>query len=252
MYNTVFKISLLLLFISSAISLNAQEYKISKNTGKLYIEGINNVEIEGYSGSEIIISTDYHQDDEERAAGLSVINAMGLRDNTKIGLNVNTEGDKINIRTVKKGKGKYTIKVPKAMTVSFKHSNYNMKELYIHGLAGEVEVSLQYGAVRLENMTGPLSVNTVYGSIEAKFSALTSKNPTSLYSVYQFVDVTIPASSKADVHLSASYGDMFTDFDINVEEKGKLSSSSIEGKINGGGTELRINSSHKNVYLRKG
>jgi len=252
MQNIAFKISLLLLFISSAVMLHAQEHKISKSTGKLYIEGINNIEIEGYDGKEIVISTDYNKDDSDRAAGLSAINAMGLRDNTGLGLNVKEEGDKIKIRTIKKSKGKYVIKIPKTMAVSFKHTNYNMKKLYIHGLTGEVEASLQYGSVSLENVTGPLSINTVYGSIEAKFSTLSPKNPTSLYSVYQFVDVTIPASSKANVHLSAGYGDMFTDFDINVDANGKLSSSRVEGKINGGGTELRVNSSYKNVYLRKG
>jgi len=256
MHTTILKSQFLafaLLITTFSFAQKMQEFKLSKSTGKLHIEGINGLEIEGYDGSEIIITTESKsKESSERAQGLSAINSLGMKDNTGIGLAINTAGDEVKITTIKKNSGKYWMKVPKAMSVSFKHSSHSMGKLYIHGINGEIETSLQYGSVKVEKVAGPLSINTVYGKIEAVLTNLNTKNPTSLYSVYALVDVTVPASTKADVHLTSQYGDMFTDFDIKVEANSKISSSRVQGKINGGGPELRVNSTYQNVYLRKG
>ncbi|MEM9884964.1 MAG: DUF4097 family beta strand repeat-containing protein [Bacteroidota bacterium] len=256
MKNTILKFQFLFLSLflfNTTFAQDMQSYSIQKNTGKLEIEGLDGLEIEGYEGTEIVVSTEARSKEKsERAKGLSTINAMGLRDNTDgLGLHVSSEGDKTIVRSVRKKSRKYVMKVPKGMAVSFKHSSHSMGKLYIHGMAGEVETSLQYGSVKIENVSGPLSINTVYGKIEAELNALNAKNPTSLYSVYALVDVSIPASTKANVHLSSSYGEMYTDFDVQVEANSKISSSSVKGTINGGGSELRINSTYQNIYLRK-
>lgn len=256
MNTTILKSQLLafaLLLTTFSFAQEMQEFKLSKSSGKIHIEGINGLEIEGYSGNEIIISTKAKsKESSERAKGLSAINSRGLKDNTGIGLAINTEGEVIKITTIKKNSGKFWMKVPQNMAVSFKHSSHSMGKLYIHNMKGEIETSLQYGSVQIEKVTGPLSINTVYGKIEATLTNLNSQNPSSLYSVYGLVDVTLPASTKTDVHLTSQYGDMFTDFDIKVEADSKISSSRVQGKINGGGPELRVNSTYQSVYLRKG
>ncbi|MEL6717177.1 MAG: DUF4097 family beta strand repeat-containing protein [Bacteroidota bacterium] len=256
MYKVILRSQLLviaLLIASLSFAQEMQEFKLSKSSGKIHIEGINGLEIEGYSGNEIIISTkSKSKEQSERAAGLSAINALGVKDNTGLGIAITTEGDEIKISTVKKNSGKFWMKVPQNMAISFKHSSHSMGKLYIHGMKGEIETSLQYGSVQVERVTGPLSINTVYGKIEAVLTNLNTQNPSSLYSVYGLVDVSLPSSTKTDVHLTSQYGDMFTDFDIKVEANSKISSSRVQGKINGGGPELRINSTYQSVYLRKG
>ena len=47
-----------------------------------------------------------------------------------------------------------------------------------------------------------------------------------------------------------------TDFKLEIDKAGnsnmiKVSSDNITGKINGGGLEINLNSTHNNVYLRK-
>jgi len=217
MHTTVLKSQLLafaLLLTTFSFAQEMQEFKLSKSSGKIHIEGINGLEIEGYSGNEIIISTKMKSKEQsERAAGLSAINALGVKDNTGLGIAITTEGDVVKISTVKKNSGKFWMKIPQNMAVSFKHSSHSMGKLYIHNM---------------------------------------KQNPSSLYSVYGLVDVTLPASTKTDVHLTSQYGDMFTDFDIKVGADSKISSSRVQGKINGGGPELRVNSTYQSVYLRKG
>ena len=40
-----------------AASANAQEYKVARSTGRLEIREVNNVSIEGHSGSDIIFTS---------------------------------------------------------------------------------------------------------------------------------------------------------------------------------------------------
>ncbi len=58
---------------------HAQEYKLSKSTGKLDIKEVNHVTIEGTTGNEIIFSTTNHdKEKDERAQGLRAVSGYGL------------------------------------------------------------------------------------------------------------------------------------------------------------------------------
>lgn len=245
-----------LLFVWSTQAQQDNTFEINKSTGKIHIENINKLEIEGYDGNKIIITAESGSSNtSDRAKGLSAINSSGIKDNTGIGLYVKEEGDEVRIspihNSLMKGSGEYHIKLPKKMAVAFEHSAVNMDKIYLHNLVGEIEIDLNYGSVKLENVSGPLAINTVYGEIEANISQINASAPCTLYSVYGLVDVTVPNGAKLDLHLSSPYGSMFTDFDIKVPANGKLSSSEVRGTINGGGAEWRINSGYQNVYLRK-
>ena len=142
----------------------------------------------------------------------------------------------------------------------------------------EIEVSTSYNKIRLENNTGPMNINTLYGSVDAVF-ANDMKGPVSIVSVYGYVDVSLPRAAKANVKLSTTYGKVYaaeglkialdvrtdarTDFNINgltfsndgsgIEVNGFTSgrqSGSINGKINAGGSNIILKSTYENVYLR--
>ena len=235
----------------------AQEYRLNKSSGKLIIREVDRVDIEGTNGSEIIFESDYRRKNSDgRAEGLKPINGFGLDDNTGIGLSVVDDGNEIEVRQISSSsKARYTIKVPKGVSVLVEHSTYHGKAVHFKNVKGEIEVSLLYNKVYLEGVTGPMAIKTVYGGIEAEFSELNQSGSISLYSVYDFVDVTIPPSSKANVTMSSPYGEMFTNIKIDLGEKGKemrsISSKKIRGTINGGGVDFNLKSSYKNIYLRK-
>jgi hypothetical protein len=73
--------------------------------------------------------------------------------------------------------------------------------------------------------------------------------------VYGHVDVTIPVSTKANLKLNTSYGEIFVapDFKIEMEKQGELVSygDKISGKINGGGMTIDLGANYSKIYLRK-
>ena len=248
-------IAVLLVLIITKV--NAQEFKLAKNSGKLVIKEVNHVTVEGYGGNEIVFSSlDGPKEKDKRAEGLRAVSAMGLEDNTGLGLSVQDKSGTIEVFQLKRMDGpRVKIMVPKGVTVSFSHSSPYGGEVTFRNVESEIEVSTVHNAVRLENVTGPLTIKTVHGEIEASFGA-NIKSPISLVSVHGLIDVTIPQATKADVKLSTGYGEMFVDptFKFDFEDQGdwkRYGSNKVNGKINGGGLELTLSSSHGNIYMRK-
>lgn len=251
------KLIVMSLAIMAATQLSAQDHtvKISNpSQTTLIIQEVNRVSVEAYDGNEIQISADSKKDSPERAEGLTALSARG-KDNTGIGLNVQEKGNEVVIfQASRRGKGKYTIKVPKSVNVQIEHTgNWEGGKIEVYGLTGELEISGRYNSVYMEDVSGPALVNTVYGKVEAIFSELDQDSPTSLVSVYGIVDVTLPANSKADVIIKTPYGEAFSDMDVQFggEDGMRKVSSTVQGKLNGGGVELELKASYKNVYLRK-
>ena len=99
-----------------------------------------------------------------------------------------------------------------------------------------------------------MTINTVHGGIEANFGS-NMKNPISIISVHGHVDVSLPVATKANLKLGTSYGEIFVDpeFKIDIEKSGNMVkySDNVSGKINGGGLDITLSSTHNSVYLRK-
>jgi hypothetical protein len=241
----------------AAATLFAQEYKLAKSSGRLEIKEVNHVTIEGYSGNEIIFSSmDRNRDDDDRAKGLRAVSSMGLEDNTGIGLSVVEKGGSIQVVQLKKMDGpRVKIQVPKGVTVYYSHSSPYGDDVTIKNVESEIEVSTVHNGVHLENVTGPMNVKTVHGEIEADFNA-NLKSPISLTSVHGLVDVTIPLATKATMNMNTTWGEIFVDPALKLEiepktEWVKYGSGKVNGKINGGGLEFTLASTHNSVYLRK-
>lgn len=235
--------------------LKAQEFKLKKNSGRLEIN-IGRVTVEGHSGNEIIFSSrDNHKDKDERSEGLRSINSLGLEDNTGLGINVKDEGNVVSVRQLKKmNSPDIKILVPKGMIVSFSYESQYGGEARFINMTNEIEVSAQYNSVELENVTGPLTVKTIYGHVDASFDA-TMKDPISIVSIYGYVDVAIPTTTKANLKMSTSYGEILADpaFKIDVDREGNMInySDKVSGKINGGGINIDLSCNYGKVYLRK-
>ncbi|MEL6923269.1 MAG: DUF4097 family beta strand repeat-containing protein [Bacteroidota bacterium] len=244
-----------LLIVAVSLSI-AQEYKLSKSTGKLVVREVDRVNFEGTTGNEIIFMTESHNDRRpERAKGLVPINGSGVMDNTDIGLSVKDKGGEVVVQQVSSNsKTRYTIKVPKGVSIYYEHTTYHGKDINFKDVQSEIEVSAHYNGINLKNVTGPMAIKSVYGHVEADFASLNQNGSVSLYSVYDFVDVSLPASARANVSMKSGYGEMFTDMKLDMGTTGdmvKVSSKQVQGTLNGGGVDLSLKSSYKNIYLRK-
>jgi hypothetical protein len=236
--------------------LYAQEYKVAKSTGRLEIKEVNHVTIEGHTGNEIIFSVrNNDRDDDGRAKGLRAISSMGLEDNTGLGLAVADNGTTVEVAQLKKTDGPdVKILVPKGVVVSYSHTSPHGDEIVIKNFDGEVEVSTVHSGVELSNVNGPLNIKTVHGDIDASLGAA-MKGPITISSVHAHVDIAMPVTTKANLRLSTSWGEIFVDpdFKIEIDKTGSMVkySDKLTGKLNGGGIEINLTSTHDNVYLRK-
>lgn len=240
------------------IQVSAQEYKMAAdNQSRLVLDEVNEVTLEGYDGTEVIFMiTNAHRARPERAAGLKVISGLGLEDNTGIGLAVEKVGNDIKVAQIaRRGDASYRIRVPRNISIAYHHSSHEGEDLSVRDISGELEISTAHNSVDMENVTGPMTIKTVHGDIEAKFSN-TIQSPVSIVSAHGDIDVSLPASTQAKVEMMSDHGEMYTDMDIefdkSAEELRKLSSSVVKGTINGGGeVTIELSSAHGNIYLRK-
>ncbi len=237
-------------------SVGAQDFKLSKNSGTLDIRELNKVTIEGYSGNEIIFSSQSsNRERDERAKGLRPISNTGLEDNTGIGISVVDKGNTIEVRQLKKMDGPdIKIQVPKNVKVAFYHTSPHGDDIEINNFEGEVEVSTVHSGVVLSNATGPINIKTVHGDIDASFPTA-PKSPISIESVHAHVDVALPVDTKANIKLSTHMGEILVDpaFKIDIERTGDMVkySDKVSGKLNGGGVAIDLSATHDNIYLRK-
>jgi hypothetical protein len=243
----------ILFFLTAAVSVKAQEFRVNKSSGRLEIR-IGRVTVEGYSGNEIIFSSrDRDKKDDERAKGLKEINGLGLEDNTDgLGINVEEKGGIVYVRQLKKmNSPEIIIKVPKGVTIAYAYESQYGGDVVFKNVESEIEFSSNYNSVELINVTGPCTVKTIYGHVEAEFDQ-NVKGPLSIVSVYGYADVTLPLSIKANLRMSTSYGELYaaSEFKMDVDRTDD-DENRVNGKINGGGMAVEISSSYGKVYLRK-
>jgi hypothetical protein len=245
------KLIVILMVLIAAGTVRAQEYKVSKSSGRLELH-LGRVSVEGHSGNDIIFKlVDNDREKDPRSEGLTSINSLGLKDNTGLGLNVSEKGDVISVYNLKKNNSPdVKILVPKGVIVALEHEGTNgAGELKFRNMENEIEISAQYNSVELDDVTGPLTVRTIYGHVEATLGAII-KDPVSIVSVYGYADVTMPASTKANLRMETSYGEILVDPAFNIDVTGN-DGDRVSGKINGGGVSIEISCNYGKVYLRK-
>lgn len=263
------------LFLFSVILSGQPEHRVAITGKTVVFEEIDHLMIVGYEGTDLKIGRQGGNDDadDDRAKGLRKISAGGKTDNTGFGLNSQQRGDEVVISQVGRGDGTILVQVPNNAVVRVEQSTYKGGGLEVSNFKGELDVSMHYHKVELRNVYGPMSINTIYGGIEATFSDGPPTKAVRLHSTYQDVDVTLPQNTKANLRLSTSYGDMYTDFDLEVKANMGSAAKSVDQKhkghdhdncgdcpgdnggltgiINGGGALISLTASYRNIYLRK-
>jgi DUF4097 and DUF4098 domain-containing protein YvlB len=130
---------------------------------------------------------------------------------------------------------------------------------------GELELSSMNDSIQLNNVAGSVVAHSMNGRVLAVLTRVAPQAAMAFTSMNGTVDVTLPASTKADLKLRSDQGDVFTDFDLQTQQSaGSTSTSnnngrvrlelnrSITGTINGGGPDIELRTLNGRVILRKG
>ena len=215
------------------------------------------IEVSGYSGNEIQIEAEgTFPGPPERAKGLKPL-YNAAEDNTGMGLEIKEAGGVMTVKKASFAESKYKIKVPNNADVKVEVVDWHKSDLNIKDISGELEIVGKNSDIKLTNVTGPIVSNSVTGNTEVIFTKVNQNKPCHISTINGYVDVTMPADTKAKLAMSTFHGEIYSDLDIKFasDEKSKGLTSlrrNISGaNINGGGVELTIKSINGDLYLRK-
>jgi len=210
----------LVLLVAAGQAFAQKEYKLAKSSGKLIVNNIANLSVEGYDGKEIIITSRGKQEAADpRAEGLTVLGNSGF-DNTGIGLTISQKDQVAELIAVDRSNSlRVSIKLPYGVDLSIKTAGFgdsSEEPITLNNLKSEIDASTQYENIKLSNITGPVSVKTLHGNIESTLSP-SFKGPISLVSVYGFVDLKVPENAKADLSINTLYETLYAAKDLKFE-----------------------------------
>ncbi len=246
------------LAILSVCSLHAQEYKVAvKNIkeGKLTLNDFpGNLPVEGYSGSEIIITSDMPGKTPDRAKGLQPVYAGGT-DNTGLAISVEKNGNQVTLQCLLPitKSANYKIKVPDNFSIEVDNECGHSGDVTVGNVKGEVAIK-NCQSIKVNNVSGPLVLSTISGNININFTTLTKDRPISLASISGEIDVTVPAKTGVDIELETISGGIYSDFDFPNDDKKmkRIGGNTIKTELNGGGANMKITNISGNIYFRKG
>lgn len=225
--------------------------------------------VRGYEGKEVIveakireklISEEKAEREDEKAKGMRrIVGSSGT------GLEVEEEDNvmEIDVSSMKQTVD-LTIQVP--FNTSMEIGSYSNGEVIIENITGEIEANNYNGKVTLTGISGSALANTYNGAVTVVFTRVDADKPMSFSTWNGDVDVTFPATVKANVKMRSEMGDVYSDYDIQIkqvpqkvvederQEGGgyKISfEKDIYGSINGGGPEYQFKTYHGDIFIRK-
>ncbi|SFQ80891.1 hypothetical protein [Hymenobacter arizonensis] len=245
----------LLYMLAGTAALWAQDYKVKLEgkTNKIVLEMRGSrVTLEGYNGNEIVIQGNGYQPPPKQAEGLRVLS--GAEDNTRIGLFVTQQDQAVRVVEASRRPTHYVIRLPRQLSVVFKQNELGGGNFKATDLTGDIEVRLQGGRAELLNMSGGVVVSGMGGGVTVRYAAI-GKSPSAISTLGGDIDVTMPASSKTTLQLHSMGGEVYTDFEVSVRSKGddlrKVGGPTNGGTVNGGGTNVSLQTLSGNIFLRK-
>jgi Putative adhesin len=231
---------------------------------KLNVNLVNgSIVVLGYEGKEIII--DAQTDPGKKGEGRETANGMKrITGGNAMDLTAEEKSNRVNVHSESSGKTIHlTIKIPREGS-TLKLGTVNEGDIEVSNVNGEMEITNVNGAITLSKISGSVVANTVNGDLVVGFLSIDPKAPMAFSTLNGNVDVTFPAGLKANVKLKSDRGEMFTDFDVDVDKSqpkvNRTNTSGmyrltvddwVYGKINGGGPEMLMKNMNGNIYIRK-
>ena len=217
--------------------------------------------VTGYDGKDVIVQAKVRNDDDSphEARGMKRVpmNATGL--------SVEEENNQVDIGTQSSQRTvDLTIQVPRRASLNLK--TVNDGDISVTGVEGELDINDVNGNVTLKNISGAAVAHALNGDLKVTFDRINPQKAMAFSSLNGDVDVTFPPDLKANVSMTSDRGDVFSDFDIQLEARAPVQTptarkegkyvvkvdKNVRGKINGGGQEIQFKNFNGNIYIRRG
>jgi DUF4097 and DUF4098 domain-containing protein YvlB len=158
-----------------------------------------------------------------------------------------------------------TIRVPENASLELHTVNGGM--IKVENVAGSIEVANVNGGISLARVAGPVVAQSVNGNVTAVLTRLDGKTPLSLVTLNGDVDITLPATARAEFRMKIiNEGEIYSDFELALQNKSEKKiednrghgghyrvriDKTVVGSINGGGQEITLQTFNGDILLRK-
>jgi Putative adhesin len=219
------------------------------------------ITVKAYGGKEVVVEA--RARNHESAHSDSTMKRIPI---SGTGLSVEEENNEVRVSTDSFVRAiDLSISVP--IHTSLKLSAVNAGDIVVTGVDGELDVNDVNGSVTLNNVSGSAVAHALNGRLLATFSRVNPQKPMAFSSLNGDIDVTFPADLKANLSLKSDRGEIFSDFDVQVQasapqqivEDGRghggkylvKIDKAVHATINGGGPELQFTNFNGGIYIRK-
>jgi len=222
------------------------------------------ITVRGTNRRDVLVTP--HPDADRPSRRLDPDAASGLRRLPQsAGYRVTEESNRVNVGGDNPNRAvNFEIEVPARANVVLK--TVNGGDIVVENVDGDLEVHNTNGGITLNNVAGSVLAVTTNGRVRATLTRVAAQKDMTFTSLNGDVDVTLPASTKANLRLRSDHGDVYSDFDVqtqpqqpavqaNTRGDGRyriVRTRSVVGTINGGGPEFELRTFNSNVYVRKG
>jgi hypothetical protein len=236
---------------------NNMNWKRSLNISfKLYVPQNVSTDLRTSGGSISLMDISGNQDFKTSGGSLNIKNVGGKIDGKTSGGSINVSDSKDELKLATSGGSINAKNCQGTLRLATSGGSLNLD-----GLKGDIEANTSGGNVHGSNIEGELSTHTSGGSINLSELACNLETSTSggsvnveMTSLNKFVKISnnggdiklkLPSDKGIDLDLSARKIDagVLKNFD------GKTESDRIEGKLNGGGTEVEVRSGSGRISL---
>ena len=188
----------------------------------------------------------------------------GLRRLTQAGgLVIAEENNQVSVTTGGRSR-EVDIDLQVPARVNLNLMTHNDGDVIVENAEGDIEVQNHNGSIRLTNVAGSVVANTHNGDVRVTLARIAVDKAMSFVSYNGDVDVTLPASARANLKLRSDNGEIFTGFDVQMrpgtppqparDARGRNRveiNQSIYGTINGGGPEFELRTYNGNIDVRR-
>lgn len=220
------------------------------------------ITVKGSDGKEVVVEAHArgHYDRNESEGGLHRI------PQTATGLSVDADGNDVVVkadaiqRTID-----LTITVPRRTSLSL--HTVNDGNIVVSDVDGEMDINDINGTVTMNHISGSAVIHALNGRILVTFTRVDPQKSMGFSSMNGDIDVTFPSDTKANLSLRTDNGEIYSDFDIQMQasaskptvedERGQGGhyrvkiDKTIHATLNGGGPEMQFKDFNGNIYIRK-
>jgi hypothetical protein len=221
------------------------------------------IKVVSYDGKEIIINVT-SRDKKEEKSNVDKKEMKRISTSGSYEVTAKEADNTVTVGTSNPNKSiDLELKIPQ--DVKLKLGTVNDGAIEVENVRGELEVNNVNNKITLTNISGSVVAYTVNGDITVTFNSVDANAPMAYSTLNGNINVTLPSDTKANLKLKSDAGDILSDFEIDIDktepkivktnESGmyKIKKEDwVNGKINGGGSEIMMKNMHGNIYVKKG